>query len=506
MEEEAMTEIHPASIQIGTSRPPLEVVDLPTPEEVFKVARVGRRELIQLVIGPSIIALGISIGSGEWLLGPLNVATYGFTGIGMVVTISALLQTFYNVELARFTVATGEVPVVAFGRAPGGFRFWTPFAVLCLYVALLWGGWAAGCGQALFAFATGRVNTPEELVIAKSLGVAMLLAVFVLVMFGKKISRTMEMLNKAIVAFNLVSLLVLVLLVVPADYWLASISSLVTPAMPPQGSDPTLLGALAGFTAMASGLNFIIINHYRDKGYGMGHRVGYIASLAGRQEAILAAGKIFPEDAKNAALWKRWFRYLVIDQWSVFFVGAILGMLLPCLLVSYLASVPGAQAPTRANMPVYAATQVVGQLGILGFYWLLLVGFLVLFTTQMNVFESLVRNFTDAAYATSSRFRALIKDDPRRFYYPFMILLAALIGALIFQALPTELIMISANMANFAALIFPLVIMYLNSKLPRPARITWWSYLALSLNSLFFGFFFVNFLWMQLFKSPLVTF
>lgn len=502
-----MADHAPNTVQIGVSRPPLEIDDLPTPEEVFKVPRIGFRELVRLVLGPSVIALGVAIGAGEWLLGPLAVATYGFTGIGIVITISAMLQTFYNVELARFTVATGEVPAVAFGRAPGGFRFWTPFAVLTLYVALVWGGWAAGCGQALFAVVMGRVNTPEELVITKFLGVAMLFGVFILVMFGKKISKTMETLNRAIVAFNLVSLLILVLLAVPLAYWVVGISSLVTPAVLPPGSDPTLLGALAGFTAMGAGLNFIMINHYRDKGYGMGHRIGFIAGLVGgRQEAMLSAGKLFREDAKNAALWKRWFHYLVIDQWSVFFVGAMLGMLLPCLLVSHLASLPGAEKPSKANMPVYAATQLGSLLGPYAFYWALLVGFLILFTTQMNVFELLVRNFTDAAYGTSARFRNLIKDDPRRFYYPFMIVLAAVIGFLIFQALPTELILISANMANFAAIIFPLVIMYLNSKLPKPARITWWSYVVLTLNVLFFGFFFVNFVWMQVLGAPLFKF
>ena len=495
------------TMQIGASRPPLEIDDLPTPEEVFKVKKIGAKELVRLVIGPSIIALGVSIGSGEWLLGPLTVATYGFTGIGIVITISAMLQTFYNVELARFTVATGEVPAVAFGRAPGGFRFWTPFAVLSFYVAMVWGGWAAGCGQALFTIVTGRVNTADELVITKSIGVALLFGVFVVVMFGKKISKTMEMISRTVVAFNLLSLLILVLIVVPLEHWVVGFSGLVTPAMPPQGSDPTLLGALAGFTAMASGLNFVMINHYRDKGYGMGHRVGFIAGLVGgKQEAILAAGKIFPEDQKNAALWKRWFRYVLIDQWGVFFTGGILGMMLPCLLVSYLANLPGADKPTRADMPVYAASQLGQLLGAYAFYWILLVGFLILFTTQMTVFETLVRQFTDAAYGSSARFRRLIKDDPRRFYYPFMILLAAVIGFLIFQALPTELVLISGNMSNLAALIFPFVIMYLNSKLPRPARITWWSYLVLVLNALFFGFFFLNFVWMQAFQVPLVRF
>jgi hypothetical protein len=50
------------------------LVDLPEPEEVFKVPRIGVKEAITVVIGPSLIALGLSIGSGEWLLGPLAVA------------------------------------------------------------------------------------------------------------------------------------------------------------------------------------------------------------------------------------------------------------------------------------------------------------------------------------------------------------------------------------------------------------------------------------------------
>jgi hypothetical protein len=99
--------------QLGKSRPPLGVDDLPEPEEVFKVrGRLGPLQIIQFVIGPSLIALGISVGSGEWLLGPQAVGTFGFVGVGWVITISAVLQTFYNVEVSRYVVATGEVPVV----------------------------------------------------------------------------------------------------------------------------------------------------------------------------------------------------------------------------------------------------------------------------------------------------------------------------------------------------------------------------------------------------------
>lgn len=95
---------------LGASRPPLEVADLPEPEEVFGVRRLGTREVLQFVVGPSFIALGAAIGSGEWLLGPLSVGASGFVGIGWIITVSALLQVLYNYEIARYTMATARSP------------------------------------------------------------------------------------------------------------------------------------------------------------------------------------------------------------------------------------------------------------------------------------------------------------------------------------------------------------------------------------------------------------
>jgi len=63
------------------------VTDLPSPEEVVGAPRVTGRILLASIIGPSLIALGVSIGSGEWLLGPFNFAKYGFLGIGWIILV-----------------------------------------------------------------------------------------------------------------------------------------------------------------------------------------------------------------------------------------------------------------------------------------------------------------------------------------------------------------------------------------------------------------------------------
>ncbi len=488
---------------LGVSRPDLTIADLPTPEEVFGVRKIGWRELIKFAIGPSLIALGISIGSGEWLLGPQAVGQYGFIGVGWVILISALLQTFYNVECSRYVMATGEVPVVAWGRVPPGWMLWIPLSVFIVIFAFIAGGWAAAAGQGVYALVHGAV-APSGAEEPRIYAILLLVLVVAITAGARRISRALELANWVMVGIILLVLLILDLIIVPANIWWEGISGFFTPAAPPAGISATQLGALAGFTALASGLNWYIMGHYRDKGYGMGHRAGYIAGLRGERRTILASGVTFPDDPKNRGLWRRWYRLLLTDMWGVFFIGAMLGMLLPTILMARAVEIAG-EGPTTENVPTFVADVLRGEYGSFIFYVALIVGVLVLFSTQLGIFEAMVRVTTDASHATSPRLRAWIEGDPRKFYYPFMIVLLIVISVIIHLALPVGLVQWSANMSNLGALIYPFMLIYLNSKLPKPARPRPWHYVILVLNFLFFGFFFVNFI-ADFVGDPLVTF
>jgi len=120
-------------------------------------------------------------------------------------------------------------------------------------------------------------------------------------------------------------------------------------------------------------------------------------------------------------------------------------------------------------MPVYVASELGKHYGPALFYFALFVGALTLFKTQSNVLEMLIRNATDAAYTMSGRFRAYIGGDPRKFYYPFAVVLIIVISFIIHLALPTKLLLIAANYGELRAMIFPFVIIYLNRQLPGPA-------------------------------------
>jgi len=493
-----------STYQLGVSRPPLEVADLPTPEEVWQVPRVGRKEAFKFAIGPSFIALGAAIGSGEWLLGPLSVGKGGFVGVGWIITVSILLQVMYNIECSRYVIATGEVPIVGFARVPPGRRFWVPFSLFLIFFAYIWGGWAKGAADGLFSLINGRVPTPDDKGAVELLAVLLLVGVLGITIGFRKITRGLEFVNGGMVAFELLFLITVAVAVVPLDVWWDGVRGFLTPAMPPEGSTATELGSLAGFAALLSGFNWVFLSHYRDKSYGMGQRVGFLSGLRGPQSKVLNSGFTFPDDAANASLWKRWMRFLYLDMWGVFLTGAVIGMLVPTALMRHLALTSG-RKPDRATVTTFAADVLGNQYGRWLFYMTLFVGFLVLFSTQLGIFEVLVRNATDAANI-SPRLQQATGGDLRRFYFPFMVALLVTIGIVLHFFQPTELIQISANMSNLGAVIYPFVFIYLNRRLPKAARPTKWAYSGLMANVVFFGFFFLNFVVEKVSGDPLVTF
>jgi hypothetical protein len=118
----------------------------------------------------------------------------------------------------------------------------------------------------------------------------------------------------------------------------------------------------------------------------------------------------------------------------------------------------------------------------------------------------LIRNTVDAANAVSPRLRAWIAGDVRKAYYTLAVMFIIVISIILHLALPVKLLQISANMANFACLIYPFHLLYLNYKLPKAARTSTFYAVAMLLNVVFFGFFFLNFLALEFTGTPIMKF
>ena len=189
--------------------------------------------------------VGISIGSGEWMLGPQAVGQFGFAGVGWVIGFGRLADVLH-VECD----GTSSRPrgAVLGWEVPQGAAFWVPFSVFVVIFAFIAGGWAAAAGQGLFALVNGRVAGPDEVQATRWFAIALLVLVFLITAAARKISRALELSNWVMVGTILLVLLVVDLVVVPWSVWWDGISGLITPAAPPPGITATQIGALAGFT------------------------------------------------------------------------------------------------------------------------------------------------------------------------------------------------------------------------------------------------------------------
>ena len=70
------------------------------------------------IVGPGIVAAGVGLSSGEFILWP-----YIATQVGLVFVWGAVLgvgtQFFLNMEIERYTLATGETALAGFNRSFG---------------------------------------------------------------------------------------------------------------------------------------------------------------------------------------------------------------------------------------------------------------------------------------------------------------------------------------------------------------------------------------------------
>src|SRR5262245_8991132 len=291
------------------------------------------------VTGPGVIVLGAAIGSGEFLLGPAAFVRHGLSLL-WVVGIAVTLQTIFNTEVMRYTLATGEPVFTGFMRTRPSSTFWAWVYVVLYFLQVGWPAWAGTAAGAIFFLFTRRLADAPDANAIYLIGVGTFLACVLILSVGRRIERTLELLNWILVVAILGSFLVLAGLYVPATTWTAGALGLSgfdlsrgTFDFFPVGTDLFLLGALVAYSGAGGVINIVLSNWARDRGYGMGERAGYISGAVGGQHVALAhTGFRFDGDAEGMRRWRGWLRVVGADQWGVFFTGAILGMILPAMI------------------------------------------------------------------------------------------------------------------------------------------------------------------------------
>ena len=123
-------ELVPAALLPPGKLPPLRYRDLPEP--------IGWRKML----GPSLMLAGLALGSGEFILWPYITYKAGFLFFWACM-LGVTTQYFLNMELERYTLATGESAITGFCRIN---RNWAWVFLLLNILPWAWPGWATGAG------------------------------------------------------------------------------------------------------------------------------------------------------------------------------------------------------------------------------------------------------------------------------------------------------------------------------------------------------------------------
>jgi hypothetical protein len=285
------------------------VRDMPEPPSKFRK-----------VIGPGIIAAGVGMASGEFILYP-----YIASQVGLVFVWAAFVglatQYFLNMEIERYTLATGETALTGFSRY---WRHWGLVFAIMAYFANIWPGWATSSAT-LVTYLLGGSVVP--------IAIGMLLSIGIILTMAPVVYQALEKIEMVKVAAVLLLIVVASFAAIGASTW-ADVPQIVTNAGIPSAElgFALLLGALA-FAGAGGGQNLCQSNWIRDKRFGMGAYVPRIVSpVTGHPEAAPSTGFVFEPTDENLSRWRRWWRLANLEQLTTFVAISFLTILFTSLL------------------------------------------------------------------------------------------------------------------------------------------------------------------------------
>jgi hypothetical protein len=433
---------------------------------------------LRAMIGPSVILVGLSIGSGEFVLWPRITAEWGFA-LFWACWLGVTIQFFLNMEIERWTLATGESAVVGFVRLSRAFG---PIFLVCATVPWVWPGWATGAATLL------AWELPVPITATAIAGLVLCGAILSI---GPVVYRTVETLQIVLVAGIFSALIVLAVKVVEVETVLALLAGAVRFGSVPEGIHlPMLLGALA-FAGAGGSVNLAQSNYIKDKGYGMGRWIGRITSpFTGREESDSEVGKVFEVSAENLARWRVWWWRSNIEHFVSFYLLALISLALFCLLAASLLP-PGEEVGQGLDFIRAEALAIDTRFGTAARIAFLATGVAVLFSTELALLDAVARVTADLLKVASSLYLGLELSLSRMYFGVVwaMIGFCALVLLVGFDQ-PLTLLVLSAALNGLVMFLYSGLLLWLNLRSfggelrPHPVRIA-----ALCLSLVFFGYF-----------------
>ena len=438
------------------------------------------------IVGPGIVAAGVGLSSGEFILWP-----YIASQVGLVFLWGAALgvvtQFFLNMEIERYTLATGETAMTGFNRF---WRHWGLILAVLVYFANLWPGWAMSSATlATFIFGGN----------ARYIAVASLFVIGAALTLAPVVYVALERLLFVKVAAVVVLMGLAIWLAIDAQSWAALPSGFGPGARIPTELGFALLMGAAAFAGAGGGQNLCQSNYIRDKGFGMGRYVPRLVSpLTGVEEAAPVAGSfIFETSDANMVRWRRWWRFANLEQALTF----VLVTMATIALTSMLAHSTLFGKPNLPNNVTFLLregqelqTLVAPWFGVL--FWG--IGAFSLFATAMGIIDYTSRLAADVLKTTYLSASTLSES---RLYFRLVWGMVALGATIITSGFdqPLVLLVISACTGGAIMFIYSFLLIMLNrGALPAAIRPNPFRVGTLVWSTLFFGILSALTIWQQL--------
>jgi hypothetical protein len=443
--------------------PSAEVRDMPDPP-----ASIWR------IVGPGVVGAGVGLASGEFILWPYISSQVGLVFLWGAV-IGVVTQWFLNMEIERYTLATGETALTGFSRY---WKHWGAVFAVMIYFANLWPGWATSSAT-LVTYMFGGDPTPIAIAILIVVGLGLTLAPVVYV----ALERVIFLKVAAIGIFIVVA----IVFAISAEAW-QNAPRVITDfgTFPDELEFSLMLGAIA-FAGAGGGQNLCQSNWIRDKRFGMGAYVPRLASpVTGEEVAAPGTGYVFEPNAENLGRWGRWWRLANIEQLSSF-------VLITIITIFFMSMLAFSTVFGRPDLPDdIGFLQVEGQIfqsSVGGWFGYLFwgIGAFSLFAASMGIVDYTSRVAADVIKTNYLR-ESTISES--RLYFGLVWGLVV-IGCTILLAgadQPLVLLVISACVGGLMMFMYSILLLVMNRRsLPPAIRIRSYRIGALVFAAAFYG-------------------
>lgn len=336
------------------------------------------------LIGPSFILLGMGLGSGELILWPYLSSNFGL-GIAWAAIVGITFQFFINMEIQRYTLATGESVFVGLARKYGVFA--PVWFLLSTFIPWMWPGIIAAAGLLL--------ASALSIEFSGTIGIVLLITIGVLYSLGTVVYKTQEQFQRLIILVGVPFIFLITFYFADSTDWQALAQGLIGQGegyrfLPAAIPIATLLGAFA-YAGAGGNLNLSQSLYAKEKGYGMGVYSGRITNvLHGKTEDVALEGYTFEPTGENVKRFNLWWRRINIEHGIVFWLTGALTMMM-LMMLSYATVYGKSTNESSINFVISEAAAIADStMPFIGTFFLLMCS-LMLFGTQFSVLGSNAR-------------------------------------------------------------------------------------------------------------------